>query len=87
MLQILLMNLWNDEVLTEILKEYSCVKAYFNGHNHAGNYGENAGIHYLTFKGMVDTPDQSAFPIVPLKNDTISVKGHGREVSRKLEVK
>ena len=46
-------NLWNAGALTELLSRYPCVAAYLNGHNHAGNYGQRDGIHYLTLKGMV----------------------------------
>lgn len=79
-------NLWNDREVVSILEEHPSVKAYFSGHNHAGNYAFQNGIHYLTFQGIVETPDQNAFAIVTLKKGTIKVKGFGREPSRTLEL-
>jgi manganese-dependent ADP-ribose/CDP-alcohol diphosphatase len=76
-------NLWNDNALTSLLSRYSCVAAYLNGHNHAGNYGQHEGIHYLTLKGMVDT-EQSSYSIIEVYPDRLSVKGFGRESNRSL---
>jgi hypothetical protein len=69
-----------------LLEEFSCVKAYINGHNHKGKYGMKKGIHYLTCKGMVDT-DESAYSIFRLQNDKIDVIGFGRESDRLLEIR
>ncbi len=61
--------------------------AYFNGHNHAGNYVERDGIHYVNFHGMVDTPDSSAFAIVEIAGDRLEIQGFGREPSHSLTLK
>ena len=79
-------NLWNDAEVVPILEKHHSVKAYFSGHNHAGDYAFRNGIHYLTFQGMVETPDQNAFAIVTLEEGAIQVKGFGREPSRTLEL-
>jgi manganese-dependent ADP-ribose/CDP-alcohol diphosphatase len=79
-------NLWNDSGVVQILENHPSVKAYFSGHNHAGDYAFRNGIHYLTFKGMVETPDQNAFAVVTLEKGAIQVKGFGREPSRTLEL-
>jgi len=76
-------NLWNDKALTDLLARYPCVAAYVNGHNHAGNYGESDGIHYLTLKGMVDT-EQSSYSVIEVYADRLVVKGFGRETEREL---
>ena len=76
-------NLWNDKVLTELLARYPCVVAYINGHNHAGNYGQRDGIHYLTLKGMVDT-EENSYAVIEVYADRLVVKGFGRERSREL---
>ena len=76
-------NLWNDVVLTDLLARYPCVAAYVNGHNHAGNYGQRDGIHYLTLKGMVDT-EQSSYSIIEVYTDRLKVQGFGRETNRDL---
>ncbi|MEZ5044813.1 MAG: metallophosphoesterase [Saprospiraceae bacterium] len=80
-------NLWNDTTVMQLLASFSCVKAYFNGHNHAGHYGEKAGIHYLTFKGMVDTETQTAFSIVKIVADQIIIEGFGRQEDQILLIK
>ena len=79
-------NLWNaDEVLT-LVSSYACVKAWFNGHNHDGHYGDYAGIHFVTFKGLVDT-SETAFAIVELSQSSIDIDGVGREPDKKLRIK
>ena len=78
------LNLWNDAAVMAVLERYSAVKAYFNGHDHDGNYGHRNGIHYLNFKGMVDTPDQNTFAIVDVYADRLEVQGFGREEDRVL---
>lgn len=78
-------NLYNDRQIVNLLSEYSCVKAYFNGHHHSGNYGYRNGIHFVNFKGMVDTPVNS-FALVTLRQDSILIDGQGRETDRRLKV-
>jgi len=79
-------NLWNDFEVVALLEKHPSVKAYFCGHNHEGDYVFQNGIHYLTFRGMVETPDQNAFAIVNLEKEAINVRGFGREPSRVLEL-
>ncbi len=79
-------NLWNDHIIQQVLAAHPSVKAYFNGHNHAGAYGEKDGIHYLTFKGMVDTPDQTSYSIIRIKKDRILVQGFGRQEDLELRL-
>jgi 3',5'-cyclic AMP phosphodiesterase CpdA len=80
-------NLWNDQEIIDVLESAECVAAYFCGHNHAGNYGEKNGIHYVTFSSMVDTPDQTAWALVEVYPDHLNIKGTGREPSRVLKLK
>ena len=60
------------------------MKLFMNGHNHKGAYIEKNGIHYITFKGMVDTEYTTSFARVKFTKDSIFVKGYGRELDRKL---
>lgn len=76
------LNLWNDAAVMAVLERYPAVRAYFNGHNHDGNYGQRNGIHYLNFKGMVDTPDKNTFAIVDVYAERLEVQGFGREENR-----
>jgi manganese-dependent ADP-ribose/CDP-alcohol diphosphatase len=80
-------NLWNREQFLSIIKPYANVKIFFNGHNHAGAYQMENKVHYLTFKGMVDTENTSAFAKVQFEKDTIIIEGYHRETSRKLVIK
>ena len=69
--------------IDSLLARYPCVAAYLNGHNHAGNYGERDGIHYLTLKGMVDT-EKTAYAVIEVYPDRLAVKGFGRETDREM---
>ncbi|WP_339882932.1 metallophosphoesterase [Polaribacter vadi] len=80
-------NIWNREQFLSLIKPYKNVKLFFNGHNHAGAYEFVDNVHYLTFKGMVDTENTSAFAKVKFENNTVFVEGFEREVSRKLVIK
>jgi manganese-dependent ADP-ribose/CDP-alcohol diphosphatase len=79
-------NVWNDEEVIQELEEAGNVVAYFNGHNHAGNYGVKNGIHYVNLKGMVDTADTNSYSIVRVYKDRLEVDGFGRETDRVLEI-
>jgi hypothetical protein len=77
-------NLWNAEELVSLLGKYDNVAAYMNGHNHAGNYGTHAGCHYVNFKGMVETENQTAYGIVRCFSDRLEIEGSGLEPDREL---
>lgn len=79
-------NLWNAKEVIEIIEDYPCVKAYINGHNHEGNYGQKNGVHYLTLKGMVDT-DENAYGVITVHKENLIIKGYGRELNRTLELR
>ncbi len=79
-------NLWNASEALELIEKYPCVKAYINGHNHAGNYGAHAGIHYVTMKGMVDT-EETSYAVVHVTNDSMEIKGFGREQDKDLKLR
>jgi alpha-L-fucosidase len=79
-------NLFNDAEMVELLSRYPCVKAYFNGHYHPGAYAAQNDIHFVNFKGMVDT-QINAFADVTLTSDSIIIHGYGREPSRRLGIK
>ncbi len=77
-------NLWNAEEVAGLLVRSPAVAAYFCGHNHAGNYGEIGGTHFVNFRGMVDTERENAFALVEVFDDRIEITGFGREPSRSL---
>lgn len=80
-------NLWNDGEVTELLSSYPVVKAWFNGHNHAGYTGILDGIHFVTFKGMVNHPEENAYAIAHVYPDQIVVEGKGAEDTRIIPIR
>ena len=79
-------NLWNAPDVVELIEAYPSVKAWVNGHNHAGAYAERNGVHYLTLKGMLDTTD-TAYAIVEVRENTLDVQGVGRQESLSLKIR
>lgn len=79
-------NLWNYKQFLQIIEGYENVKFYFNGHNHNGDYLEKNNVHHLTFKGMLDTENTSAFATAKFTKDSIFIKGYGREITRALKI-
>jgi predicted phosphodiesterase len=76
--------LWNSEEVLAVLSKFNCVKLYMNGHNHAGNYVFQNGIHFVNLKGMVETESENAFSIISFTDEKIEIEGFGREESRSL---
>jgi len=79
-------NQWNAAQVVKTIEPHESVKAYINGHNHAGHYAEKKGIHYLTLQGMVDTTE-NAYAVISIEGELIKVTGYGREKSRMLKVR
>lgn len=77
-------NLWNTIQLQELIEKYKNIKVFMNGHKHEGAYNFKKGVHYLTFKGMVNTSNTTSFATAHFYKDSIQIKGYGREVSRTL---
>ena len=57
-----------------------------NGHKHEGAYDFKNGVHYLTFKGMVNTSDSTSFATAHFYKDSVKIKGFGREIDRTLKI-
>lgn len=80
------LNLLNHEAVLETIEKHSCVKGWLNGHEHAGGYTAHNGIHFLTFKGMVETADTNAFATVDVYPAFLRINGFGREPNRMLRL-
>jgi len=78
-------NLWNSEELVALIAKHPHAVAYFNGHNHKGNYGKSGSCHYVNFKGMVETEKETAYSVVKCFPDRIEIEGYGLEPDRELE--
>jgi manganese-dependent ADP-ribose/CDP-alcohol diphosphatase len=77
-------NLLNYKDVLPVLEKYQNIIAWFNGHNHAGNYGNFNMIHFVTFKGMVETETTNSFALVEVYNNKLWIRGSGREKSQIL---
>ena len=69
-----------------VFDRHPCVRAYFNGHHHAGNFAERNGIPYVTFRSMLHQPEITAFSLAEVYPERIVISGRGREVSRELRI-
>jgi manganese-dependent ADP-ribose/CDP-alcohol diphosphatase len=78
-------NLLNYKEVLQILQNYRNIVAWFNGHNHAGDYGTFNKIHFVTFKGMVETDTSNSFAIIDVYNNKLLIRGYGREKDRILQ--
>lgn len=77
-------NLLNYKEVLHILEKYHNIIAWFNGHNHAGNYGNTNSTHFVTLRGMVETEKQNSFARVDVYRNKIWITGSGREKSQIL---
>ncbi|XBS68500.1 metallophosphoesterase [Acerihabitans sp. KWT182] len=76
-------NLWNDEVVTELLCRYR-VRAYFGGHQHGGGYQRLEDTDFITLKGMVDGEEHTPYAVAELQGTALILQGRGPEISRVL---
>jgi putative lipase involved disintegration of autophagic bodies len=68
-----------------LLKQYPAVKAWINGHDHAGGYAFYQGIHHLTLPGMVESaPGNNCYAIIQVYPDRLVIEGKGTTASRNL---
>jgi manganese-dependent ADP-ribose/CDP-alcohol diphosphatase len=74
-------NLLNYREILSLLEKYSNIIAWFNGHNHSGNYGNFNLIHFITFKGMVETEKTNSYATIDVYKNKLWIKGYGREKS------
>jgi len=77
-------NLLNYKDVLALLENYNNIIAWFNGHNHAGNYGNFNMIHFVTFRGMVETESINSFARIDVFSNKIWIRGSGREKSQIL---
>ena len=75
-------QVWNNQEVVAMIERHPCVKAYFNGHNHAGAEVVRNGVPYITFKSVLHEPGVNAYSSIHLHADRLEIEGNGREVSR-----
>lgn len=74
-------NLLNYKEVSDIISKYNNIIAWFSGHNHDGSYAVNNNVHFVTFKGMVETKKSNSFAVIEAYRNKITIKGFGREKS------
>lgn len=79
-------NLWNAPAVMDVIERHPSVKIWLDGHNHEGNYGEHAGVHYLNLKAMLDTPE-TAYARLDFFADKVIVRGAGRQQDMTLPLR
>lgn len=77
-------RLWNSDEVVKVIDRHPHVAAYFNGHNHKGNYAQAGKCHYVNFKGMVETATDNPFAIVSCYDDFLMIDGYGPEPDREV---
>ncbi|MBC9032625.1 metallophosphoesterase [Sphingomonas sp. JC676] len=71
-------NLWNAPAVMALLERHPSAKIWLDGHNHDGNYGVRAGIHYVNLKAMLDT-EETSYARLDFFADHVVVRGTGRQ--------
>ncbi|MET0309286.1 MAG: metallophosphoesterase [Sphingomonas sp.] len=79
-------NLWNAPAVRALLERHPSAKIWLNGHNHEGNYGVRAGIHYVNLKAMLDTPETS-YARLDFFADRVVLHGTGRQADMTLPLR
>lgn len=79
-------NLWNAPAVIALLERHPSAKIWLDGHNHDGNYGERAGIHYVNMKAMLDTPETS-YARLDFFKDRVELRGTGRQQDLTLRLR
>ena len=70
---------WNYDDILKVLHKYSCVVAYFCGHDHNGGYAHDAhGIHHVTFPAALESEiGISDFGTLAVYENRIELHGSG----------
>jgi hypothetical protein len=79
-------DLWNAPAVMALIERHRSAKVWLDGHNHDGNYGEHAGLHYLNLKAMLDT-QQTSYARLDFFADHILVHGTGRQQDYVLQLR
>jgi len=79
-------DLWNAPAVMALLERHPSAKIWLDGHNHDGNYGVRAGIHYVNLKAMLDTPE-TAYARLDFFADRVVVHGTGRQQDMTLPLR
>ena len=76
--------LWNAKEVRTLIESFPNVFAFLNGHVHKSQYMLQNGVHYVTFRGMVEL-DENAYAIIDVYDDRLEINGYGKEATRTLK--
>jgi manganese-dependent ADP-ribose/CDP-alcohol diphosphatase len=79
-------NLLDDRELRSWLVQFPALKAWLNGHQHLGGYGQISGLHFVTACGVVETAE-NAYGIARVFGDRVEITGYHRQPSRVLTIR
>ncbi len=74
----------NGQEVVDVLEKHGNVLAVMQGHHHAGHHSQRAGIHYITFKAMIEGeyPVHNSYAIVEIDSrGNITIEGFGHQDS------
>ena len=73
-------NVWDTPEVQAVFNAHDNLVAVFNGHDHAGRYAYEDGIHYLNQRGFVEQAyPATAWSFVTIEDRGIRVDGQGRQ--------
>lgn len=78
---------WNADEVTAVIDRHPCIRAYFNGHNHAGAESVRNGVPFITFKSVLHEPGVNSYSVIRLFKDKLEIVGNGREQSRTIALR
>lgn len=77
-------NLWNANEIRNIIESRNRKIIFMNGHTHRSNYCLNNGVHYVSFRGMVEM-EENSFATAEIYKDSIMIKGYGAEKNLRIK--
>ena len=75
---------WDYKEMIALIAKYSCIKMYFAGHDHIGDFCRDpVGVHHVTFEGAIEAkPNKNCFATVHFGKGQCRLKGYGMIKSR-----
>jgi len=65
--------LWNAAEVRALIESYPNVVAYLNGHVHKRQYFHENGVHYISFRGMVEE-EVNTFSVISVFKDYLEIE-------------
>nr|XP_039253366.1 manganese-dependent ADP-ribose/CDP-alcohol diphosphatase-like [Styela clava] len=83
---------WNNQDILDIIHRYSCIVAYFAGHDHVGAYFcDEDGVYHCTFEAVLEAipksigGNETAFATIDVYADKLEIRGEGDIKSQTLK--